>query len=97
MLTGILRVAFNILFWLLNISGTVLFIYAILTFVLPNHAITQTIGRFIEPLLEPVRKLIRCYLPSLSNSALDFSPLGLWLLLKVASWLLRLLQRILIG
>ena len=97
MLIGLLRVLFNILFWVLNVSGTVLLIYAILTFILPQHRITQTIGRFMEPLLAPIRRFIQRTLPGLGNTGLDFSPVGLWLLLKAASWVLRLLQGILIG
>ena len=97
MLLWILRALFSILFWVLNAAGTVLFVYTLLLFLLPSHNITRTIGRFIEPLLEPIRRFIRRRIPALANLPLDFSPLGLWLLLKAASWVVRLLAVILVG
>lgn len=97
MLIGLLRVLFSIIFWVLNLAGTVLFVYVLLTFILPNHRITMLLGRYIEPLLTPIRTFIQRKLPGLANLGLDFSPIGLWLLLKAASWVVRLLQLILIG
>lgn len=94
MISGVLRFILNLMSWILNIAGWLLLLYAILRLVLPNHKITLTAGKFIEPLLNPVRALIRKYIPGLANSSFDFSPIGLWLIFLLLGWLISLLARI---
>lgn len=94
MISGILRFILNLASWIISIAGWALLIYVILRLVIPNNTITTTVGRFVEPMLNPVRALIRKFIPSLAGGSFDFSPIGLWLIFEIASWLIGLLARI---
>jgi YggT family protein len=52
-------------------------------FMSPFHPIRQTIDRFVEPMLAPIRKVV----PPIGM--IDFSPLILLLLIQLVSWLIR--------
>ena len=96
MLSGLLRFIFDILIFLVNIASWALLVYVIMTLVVPQNKYTLLIGKYVEPLLAPVRTLIGRFLPSLAKLHVDVSPIGLWLLLNIAEWLLRLLKGILL-
>ena len=96
MLIGLLNLIFNILFWALRVAGWLMLIYCLLTWVIPNNKYTQLLGKYMEPMLNPIRKLLNRLIPALGRLPLDFSPIAFWLLLRVASWLLSLLRSILL-
>lgn len=52
-------------------------------FMSPFHPIRQTIDRFIEPMLTPIRRVV----PPIGM--IDFSPLILILLVQLIAWLIR--------
>jgi len=74
----------------ISILTLLVFIYSLLSFFLdPYHPIRVTLGRIIEPLLLPIRKIV----PPISG--LDFSPLILMILLQVVgSVLVGILRRL---
>lgn len=94
MISGILRFILNIASWVIMIAGWALLVYMILRLVMPSNKITATLGKFIEPMLEPVRALIRKFIPGLANARFDFSPIGLWIIFEIASWLIGLIAKI---
>ncbi len=96
MLVGLLNVIFNILIFLVDIAGWVLIIYVIMSMLIPQNKYTLLAGKYIEPVLAPVRTWLNRTFPKLGNLRLDFSPLLLWLLLEIAAWLLGLLRNILL-
>lgn len=96
MLVWLLNAVFDILFWVLNIASWVLLIYVVMALVIPDNKYTQLIGKYVQPFLAPVRALIQRIFPKLGGGRVDFSPIGLWLIITVVEWLLRLLQRILL-
>lgn len=96
MLVGLLNLIFNLVSWALNIAGWVLLIYVVLSLVIPQSKVTQTIGRYAEPLLSPLRRWLNRTFSKLCGGALDFSPVALWLLLEVAGWLVGVLRNILL-
>ena len=76
---------------IVNIFTILIFIYTLLGyFMRPYHPVRQTIGRFFEPMLNPIRKVV----PPIGG--LDFSPLILILLIQVVGWILTGLLRSLI-
>ncbi|NLI20299.1 MAG: hypothetical protein GX418_01930 [Clostridiales bacterium] len=87
---------FNVLIFLVQVASWVLLAYLVLRLILPQNKYTLLAGKYVEPLLEPIRVLIRRFIPKLDTMAIDFSPIGAWLLLQVASWLLSLLKVILL-
>lgn len=76
---------------LVSLFELVIILYVVLTYFLsPYHPVRQILGRFIEPLLSPIRR----FLPSFGG--LDFSPIILLVLVQLAGWLLvTLLQSLL--
>ncbi len=76
----------------INTTVTVLtiliFIYSFLSFFMsPYHPVRRTIGLVIEPLLNPIRRLIP------QTAGFDFSPMILLILLQVVGRLLVTLFR----
>jgi len=82
----------NLLITFINITLTVLtillFFYSFLSFFMsPYHPVRRTIGLVIEPLLNPIRKVIP------PTAGFDFSPMILLILLQVVGRLLVALFR----
>lgn len=96
MLVWLLNLIFNIAYWALGIASWVLLIYVVMSWIIPTNKYTLLAGRYVEPLLAPIRSWVRKVIPALGNLGLDVSPVVLWLLINVAQWLLRLLQGILL-
>lgn len=77
----------SILIRIVSTLGTIL-IFAVIAqtllsyFMSPYHPIRSTVDRFVDPLLQPIRRV----LPPLGG--LDFSPLVLVIMIQVVEWLL---------
>lgn len=91
MLTGLLSFIFNAILFLLTVLSWAILIYVIMALVIPQNKYTLLIGKFVEPVLTPIRKLLIKLFPKLATLSVDFSPLVLYLLIQIASWLIRLL------
>ena len=64
------------------------FVSVILSFFMPPyHPVRQAIDRIIEPMLEPIRRVVPLV------GMFDFSPLILMLLIQVVDWLLTSILR----
>jgi len=75
---------YSIFHWIIQLIILVVIIQAILSyFVAPYHPARRTIDGLVNPLLNPIRRL----LPQTGN--LDFSPMVLVVLLWVLDWILR--------
>ncbi len=94
MLVGLLKLVFTLASWALLIGGWVILIYTIMTWVMPQNKYTMLVGKYLEPVLAPIRSWLRKKLP---NLPLDVSPAVLWLGTVVGRWVLNVLQFILIG
>lgn len=81
MITGLVR-------GLLDVYRLAIVAYVIINLIrLPANKWTEMLRSIIEPLLDPLRKLIARYLPE-KWQILDWSPLALFLLVLVVQWLL---------
>lgn len=96
MLVGLLNLIFNVLIFLTQVAYWVMLVYVIMSLVIPQNKYTQLVGKYVEPVLSPIRAWLAKTFPKLSQTRLDFSPLVFWLLLVVVSWLLSLLKAILL-
>lgn len=96
MLTGLLRLIFNIVYYALRVLSWGVLIYCIMTWVMPQSKYTQLIGKYVNIVLNPFRALLGKLLPSVANGSIDFSPIALWLAIWIASWLVNLLKSILL-
>ena len=96
MLVGLLKFVFDVVIFLLGVCMGLLIAYVLMTLLIPQHKYTLLLGKYVEPFLAPVRALIGKLFPKLAEGRIDFSPVGLWLLLLLAQWLLRLLKGILL-
>ncbi len=68
---------------LTNFFIAVIIISSILSFILPPyHPVREAFGRILNPMLDPIRRLIP------PQAGLDFSPLILFLIVQVVSFLL---------
>ncbi len=91
MLIGLLKLVFTIIDWILVVAGWGLVIYFIAKLILPQNKYVLLVGKYVEIVLAPVRKLMYRLFPKLSNSGIDLSPVVLWLLLIVVRWILSIL------
>jgi len=96
MLVGLLKFVFDVVIFLLGVCMGITVAYVLMTLLIPQNKYTLLVGKYVEPFLAPVRALIAKLFPSLANGRIDFSPVGLWLVLLVAQWLLRLLKGLLL-
>ncbi len=96
MITSILSFIFTVVLFLITIASWLLLIYVILALVAPQNQYTLLMGKYIQPILTPLRTFLYRLFPKLRNTGVDFSPLLLYLLIQVLSWLVRLLRNILI-
>lgn len=76
----------------LHAYGLLLLAYAILSWVRPSaNRWTVMIAHLVEPVLNPVRRVLRLILPA-RVWILDWSPMALYLLILIACRLLRLVR-----
>ena len=96
MLTGILNFLFNLILFLINVLSWAVLIYVLMALFVPQNKYTVMVGKFVEPVLTPIRKFLFKLFPKLAQIGVDFSPLVFYLLIQIASWLVRLLRGILL-
>jgi YggT family protein len=66
-----------------NVIGILLLVYIILSyFMSPYHPVREALSRIVDPILNPIRLVM----PPIAG--LDFSPLILWLILRLIDQLL---------
>ena len=92
MISGLLRLILNLAYWIIDIASWLLLLYCIMTFIIPQNKYTQLLGKYVEPMLRPIHGWLLKTFPKMFDSGLDFSPVGLWLLFKVAGWLVQLVR-----
>ena len=76
----------------LRIGNIALLIYCVLSFVAPGNEIYRKASMYIEPILNPIRRKLYGWFPSLRNLPVDLAPLALWLLMDIAGEVVRLLR-----
>ena len=96
MIVGILSFIFDAILFLINLAWWLLLIYVIMALVVPQNKYTLLIGRYIEPLLAPLRRFLARVFPRLRETGIDFSPLLLYILIWILSMLVKLLRGILL-
>ena len=68
---------------IVNLIGLLLLVYVVLSFFIsPFHPVRESLSRIVDPLLDPIRRVM----PPMAG--LDFSPLILWLLVRLLDGLL---------
>lgn len=96
MIVSILSFLFSVVLFLLSVASWAVLIYVIMALIIPQNKYTQLIGKYVEPILAPLRKFLFRVFPKLREIGVDFSPLLFYLVIQIASWLVRLLRNILI-
>ena len=96
MLIGLLNFIFSAVLFLISVLSWVVLIYVIMALIVPQNKYTLLIGKYVEPILAPIRKFLFRIFPKLGEIGIDFSPLVFYLLIQVVSWLIRLLRSILL-
>lgn len=73
----------------INLLGWVIVIRALLSWVIkdPRHPVAAVIGLITEPILSPIRKLLKVL--NIGGNTIDFSPLIAVLILQIASNVIR--------
>lgn len=96
MIVSILSFLFSVVLFLLAVASWAVLIYVIMALIIPQNKYTQLVGKYVEPILAPLRKFLFRVFPKLREIGVDFSPLLFYLVIQIASWLVRLLRNILI-
>lgn len=96
MLTNVLGFIFDVILFLITVASWLVLIYVIMALVVPQNKYTLLVGRFVEPVLTPIRKFLFRIFPRLREIGVDFSPLIVYVLIQIISWLVRLLHQVLL-
>lgn len=80
---------FSLISLVLDIVGFALVIYCIMSYVAPDNQLFLKMARYVEPILEPFRRLLRKYVPALSKLPVDISPLMVFLIIRIIRGILR--------
>ncbi len=96
MLIGLLSFIFSVILFLISVISWVVLVYVIMVLIIPQNKYTLLIGKYVEPVLAPIRKFLFRVFPKLAEIGIDFSPLVFYFLIQIASWLIRLLRSILL-
>ncbi len=79
---------FSLSNFVLRLYKLLVLIYFLLSLLkVPANKWISLLGSIIEPVLNPVRKLLSQYLPK-EWQIMDWSPVALWLAISVVQWLL---------
>lgn len=85
----------GLLLFVLRILSWALLLYCVMSFVMPQNDLYRKLARYVEPLLDPIRRWLFRLFPALGRMAVDVSPLGLWLVIEVATSVLTALRNLL--
>lgn len=85
----------GVIIWVLQLINLALLVYCVMTFVMPQSDLTRKAAGYVEPILDPFRKLLYRYFPKLRGMAVDFSPVAVWVAIQIIISLLNLLRRVL--
>ena len=96
MLVFVVNSIFSIAHWVLEVAGLVVLVYVVLKMVMPQNKYALLIGKYVEPVLKPIRALLQRTFPGLRGSVIDFSPLALFFAFNVMQWILRMLRHLLV-
>lgn len=96
MLISILNLIFNLILLVLTLASWVVLIYVVMALILPQNKYTLLVGRYVEPILSPIRQFLFKVFPRLGAIGVDFSPLAFYLAIQIVSWLVRLLRSVLL-
>lgn len=96
LLVRLLNILFGVLIFAVEVASWVLLAYVVMSLILPENKYTLMVGKYVEPLLAPIRAFLQKMFPKLSQFRFDLSPVVLWLLMDVVVWLLKLLRNILL-
>ena len=76
----------------LKLANYALLAYCIMSFVMPQSDLYYKLSRYVQPVLDPVRRKLWQWIPSLRTLPVDVSPLGLWLALDILMWIVNFLR-----
>ncbi|MGN0747791.1 MAG: YggT family protein [Aristaeellaceae bacterium] len=79
-----MRLVYSLLSMLLSVYELVLVVYVVMSWIHPAaNKWTELVRSLVEPVLEPIRRLLRRHLPA-RWQIMDWSVLVLWLLIGIA-------------
>jgi uncharacterized protein YggT (Ycf19 family) len=94
-LIGIIDFILGVIQFLIVVASWVLLAYVIMALIIPQNKYTLMIGRYVEPILSPIRKFLFRTFPKLGQIGIDFSPLIFYVAIQIVLWLVRLLRTLL--
>ena len=76
----------------LRLASYALLAYCIMSFVMPQSDLYYKASRYIQPVLDPIRRKLWQWIPALRTLPVDLSPLGLWLAIDILMWIVNFLR-----
>ena len=81
---------YRVVNWVFSVFSLILLAYVILSFVRPRpNWFTEALNRLVDTVLNPIRRFLRARLP-VQMQILDWSPLVVYLLMRLVLLVLRL-------
>lgn len=76
----------------LRLASYALLAYCIMSFVMPQSELYYKASRYIQPMLDPIRRKLWQWIPALRTLPVDLSPLGLWLAIDILMWIVNFMR-----
>ena len=76
----------------LRLASYALLIYCVMSFVMPQSDLYRKASMYIQPVLDPIRRKLWQWFPSLRRLPVDLSPLALWLAIDILMELINALR-----
>ena len=76
----------------LRLASYALLAYCIMSFVMPQSELYYKASRYIQPVLDPIRRKLWQWIPALRTLPVDLSPLGLWLAIDILMWIVNFMR-----
>ena len=73
----------------LRLASYALLAYCVMSFVAPQSDLYRKASMYIQPVLDPIRRKLWQWFPSLRRLPVDISPLALWLAIDILMELVR--------
>lgn len=96
MLIWLVNLIFDVVNFVFGIALWILPIFIIAKLIFPQNKYVLLCEKYVNLGLFPLRSWLRRAFPKLFMTGIDFSPVVLWLLIRVGQWLLSVLKHILL-
>ena len=83
-----IRLLIKIISLALTVINWAVLIYCLLSILAPESQLFKVVSGYVDPILDPFRRIIRRLIPAAAGWRIDLSPVLLWLVIRVVRWII---------